>query len=208
MSEFDNTNRILDVTGSLEPKIDDVLNSNNEKEQEKNDIEENEIKENSSKIISDEKDINKSQKEDEIVKNEGTQKNEEDLLNNSMEKEENKSKEKDNNHIKDENNLNANEINNVNITKMLNLTNNDIMNLVKSQSYLTNLPLPKNKKQIENQNNQNNDINDIIIKKEQKKTFNKLKEKENSICLGINAIKQKRESLENFSYELIGGKNV
>ena len=208
MSEFDNTNRILDVTGSLEPKIDDVLNSNNEKEQEKNDIEENEIKENSSKIISDEKDINKSQKEDEIVKNEGTQKNEEDLLNNSMEKEENKSKEKDSNHIKDENNLNANEINNVNITKMLNLTNNDIMNLVKSQSYLTNLPLAKNKKQIENQNNQNNDINDIIIKKEQKKTFNKLKEKENSICLGINAIKQKRESLENFSYELIGGKNV
>ena len=208
MSEFDNTNRILDVTGSLEPKIDDVLNSNNEKEKEKNDIEENEIKENSSKIISDEKDINKSQKEDEIVKNEGTQKNEDDLLNNSMEKEENKSKEKDNNHIKDENNLNANEINNVNITKMLNLTNNDIMNLVKSQSYLTNLPLAKNKKQIENQNNQNNDINDIIIKKEQKKTFNKLKEKENSICLGINAIKQKRESLENFSYELIGGKNV
>ena len=208
MSEFDNTNRILDVTGSLEPKIDDVLNSNNEKEQEKNDIEENEIKENSSKIISDEKDINKSQKEDEIVKNEGTQKNEEDLLNNSMEKEENKSKEKNSNHIKDENNLNANEINNVNITKMLNLTNNDIMNLVKSQSYLTNLPLAKNKKQIENQNNQNNDINDIIIKKEQKKTFNKLKEKENSICLGINAIKQKRESLENFSYELIGGKNV
>ena len=208
MSEFDNTNRILDVTGSLEPKIDDVLNSNNEKEQEKNDIEENEIKENSSKIISDEKDINKSQKEDEIVKNEGTQKNEEDLLNNSMEKEENKSKEKDSNHIKDENNLNANEINNVNITKMLNLTNNDIMNLVKSQSYLTNLPISKNKKQIENQNNQNNDINDIIIKKEQKKTFNKLKEKENSICLGINAIKQKRESLENFSYELIGGKNV
>ena len=121
MSEFDNTNRILDVTGSLEPKIDDVLNSNNEKEQEKNDIEENEIKENSSKIISDEKDINKSQKEDEIVKNEGTQKNEEDLLNNSMEKEENKSKEKDSNHIKDENNLNANEINNVNITKMLNI---------------------------------------------------------------------------------------
>ena len=208
MSEFDNTNRILDVTGSLEPKIDDVLNSNNEKEKEKNDIEENEIKENSSKIISDEKDINKSQKEDEIVKNEGTQKNEEDLLNNSMEKEENKSKEKNSNHIKDENNLNANEINNVNITKMLNLTNNDIMNLVKSQSYLTNLPISKNKKQIENQNNQNNDINDIIIKKEQKKTFNKLKEKENSICLGINAIKQKRESLENFSYELIGGKNV
>ena len=208
MSEFDNTNRILDVTGSLEPKIDDVLNSNNEKEQEKNDIEENEIKENSSKIISDEKDINKSQKEEETIKNEGTQKNEDDLLNNSMEKEENKSKEKDNNHIKDENNLNAKEINNVNITKMLNLTNNDIMNLVKSQSYLTNLPLAKNKKQIENQNNQNNDINDIIIKKEQKKTFNKLKEKENSICLGINAIKQKRESLENFSYELIGGKNV
>ena len=36
----------------------------------------------------------------------------------------------------------------------------------------------------------------------------KLKEKENSICLGINEIKQKRESLENFSYELIGTKNV
>ena len=73
---------------------------------------------------------------------------------------------------------------------MLNLTNNDIMNLVKSQSYLTNLPLPKNKTQSKNQIN---DVNDIIAKKEQKKTLEKLKEKENSICLGINEIKQKRE---------------
>ena len=222
MSEFDNTNRILDVTGSLEPKIDDVLNSNNEKEQEKNNIEENEIKENISNIITEEKDINKLQKEEELTKNEGTQKNEDNLLDNSMEKEENKSKEieenkskeedeedtskeKVNYHIKDENILSTNEINNVNISKMFNLTNNDIMNLVKSQSYLTNLPLPKNKTQSKNQIN---DVNDIIAKKEQKKTLEKLKEKENSICLGINEIKQKRESLENFSYELIGTKNV
>ena len=230
MSDFENTNHILEVNGPSEPKVDNVLDTNDEKEQEKNNIEENEIKENISNIITEEKDINKLQKEEELTKNEGTQKNEDNLLDNSMEKEENKSKEieenkskeieenkskeedeedkskeKVNNHIKDENILSTNEINNVNISKMFNLTNNDIMNLVKSQSYLTNLPLPKNKTQSKNQIN---DVNDIIAKKEQKKTLEKLKEKENSICLGINEIKQKRESLENFSYELIGTKNV
>ena len=100
--------------------------------------------------------------------------------------------------------LHQNEINNNNITKMLNLTNNDIMNLVKSQSYLTNLPISKNK----TSKNQDNSINNLKIKKENKKTYNKLKEKENSICIGINAIKQKRESLQNYSYELIGTKNI
>ena len=48
----------------------------------------------------------------------------------------------------------------------------------------------------------------LKIKKENKKTYNNLKEKENSICIGINAIKQKRESLQNYSYELIGTKNI
>ena len=109
------------------------------------------------------------------------------------------------NEIKEENNLNQNEINNNNITSMLNLTNTDIMNLVKSQSYLTNLPLPKNKTNI---TNQDNEIKLLKLKRQDKKTYNNLKEKENSICLEINAIKQKKLNLENYTYDLFGAKNV
>ena len=50
-----------------------------------------------------------------------------------------------NNDIKDGNTTNQNDINGNNIQKMLNLSNTDIMNLVKSQSYLTNLPISKRK---------------------------------------------------------------
>ena len=217
MSEFENKNRILEISNPSSPKIDNILDSNNEREPEQNDLEENIIQEDTRKLITEENDVNKSQKEKILTQNEATQRSE-DLLNNSLEKEvekeekkeekeekeENKLKEMDNNEIKEEHNSNQNEINNNNITKMLNLTNNDIMNLVKSQSYLTNLPISKNKAT----KNQDNDMNNIKIKKENKITYNNLKEKENSICIGINAIKQKRESLQNYSYELIGTKNI
>ena len=213
MSEFENKKRILEISNPSSPKIDNILDSNNEREPEQNDLEENIIQEDTRKLITEENDVNKSQKEKILTQNEATQRSE-DLLNNSLEKEvekeekeekeENKLKEMDNNEIKEEHNSNQNEINNNNITKMLNLTNNDIMNLVKSQSYLTNLPISKNKAT----KNQDNDMNNIKIKKENKKTYNNLKEKENSICIGINAIKQKRESLQNYSYELIGTKNI
>ena len=101
MSDFENTNHILEVNGPSEPKVDNVLDTNDEKELEKNNIEENEIKENISNIITEEKDINKLQKEEELTKNEGTQKNEDNLLDNSMEKEENKSNEKEENKSKE-----------------------------------------------------------------------------------------------------------
>ena len=211
MTEFENKNnqnKILEISNPSSPKVDNIFDSNNEKELEKNDLKENIIQEDTIKSITEEKDVNKSQKEQILTQNEATQRSD-DLLNNSLEKEEkeekeeNKSKEMDINGMKEEHNLHQNEINNNNITKMLNLTNNDIMNLVKSQSYLTNLPISKNK----TSKNQDNSINNLKIKKENKKTYNNLKEKENSICIGINAIKQKRESLQNYSYELIGTKN-
>ena len=204
MTEFENKSRILEISNPSSPKMDKILETNFEKEPEKNDIEENLKKEKTSRLLTEEKEVNKSKKEPTLTQNEGTQRNDE-LLNNSLEKEENKSKEKENNEIKEKNNLNQDEVNNNNIIKMLNLTNNDIMNLVKSQSYLTNLPISKNKK---NKTNETNDVNELRIKKEHEKTYNNLKEKENSICIGINAIKHKRENLENFSYELIGTKNV
>lgn len=204
MSEPENKNRIMEISNPSSPKIDKLYESNYNKEEENNNFEEKIIPEKTSNLMTEEKDINNSQKEQIPTQNEGTQKND-DLLNNSLDKEENKSQEKNINEIKEDNNINSNEINNNNIAKMLNISNNDIMNLVKSQSYLTNLPIPKSK---QTQKNENNDLNNKIITKENKKTYNSLKEKENSICKVINAIKQKRESLENFSYEIIGTKNV
>ena len=203
MIEFESKSRILEVSNPSNPKFETKSETNNEKEQEIDNLEENILKANTSRLIVEEKDINKSQKEQTLTQNEEAYKNNV-LLDNSLEKD---SKEKENNDLKEENHNNQNEINNNNITKMLNLTNNDIMSLVKSQSYLTNLPISKNKTN-KNKSNQSNDMNDVRIKKEHKKTYINLKEKENSIRLGINAIKQKRENLENFSYELIGPKNV
>ena len=107
-----------------------------------------------------------------------------------------------NNEVKEDNTTNHNDLNN-NIQKLLNLSNTDIMNLVKSQSYLTNLPISK-----ERPNEKDKDIKKLKLKKETKKTYNSLKEKENSICMEINAIKQKKQKLENFSYEMLGSKNI
>ena len=178
-------------------------------------ISQNIMPENKSKIITEEGDINKPQKENIILTNEATQKDD-DYLNNPLEKEENKSKgeNKNNNYIKeelneerkeelnkerkeelneeikeelnekikeelneeineeakeevnnekkeeikeekiDENNLNQvnqNEVNHNNISNILNISNTDIMNLVKSQSYLTNLPLSSDMSKHKNQ---------------------------------------------------------
>ena len=107
-----------------------------------------------------------------------------------------------NNEVKEDNTTNHNDLNS-NIQKLMNLSNTDIMNLVKSQSYLTNLPISK-----ERPNEKGKDIKKLKLKKETKKTYNSLKEKENSICMEINAIKQKKQKLENFSYEMLGSKNI
>ena len=221
MSDYENKNRIMEISNPSSPKLETNLETNIGKEEEKIIEEENIIPEITPQIIEEEKDINNLDKEPILTQNEAIQRNDE-LLNNSMEKEENKPEDNNNNNsnnnnnknnnkiidVKDDNNINQNEINNNNITKitkMLNLTNNDIMNLVKSQSYLTNLPIPKNKADNKKQNNYTNNIR---LKNENKKIYNNLKEKENSICIEINSIKQKKESLQNFSYELIGAKNI
>ena len=222
MSDYENKNRIMEISNPSSPKLETNLETNIGKEEEKIIEEENIIQEITPQVIEEEKDINNLDKEPILTQNEAIQRNDE-LLNNSIEKEENKPEDNNNNdnnndnnnnnnknknkiiEVKDDNNINQNEVNNNNITKMLNLTNNDIMNLVKSQSYLTNLPIPKNKADNKKQNNYTNNIR---LKNENKKIYNNLKEKENSICIEINCIKQKKESLQNFSYELIGAKNI
>ena len=261
MSIHENKNRFYEISNPSNSQFIKTVESNKENEDEKKNFEENIMPENKSKIITEEGDINKPQKENIILTNEATQKDD-DYLNNPLEKEENKSKgeNKNNNYIKeelnkerkeelneerkeelneeikeelneeikevtkeevnnekkeeikeekiDENNLNQvnqNEVNHNNISNILNISNTDIMNLVKSQSYLTNLPLSSD---MSKHKNQTTDINLVRLKKENQKTLNNLKEKENSICLEINAIKQKKINLENISYEFNGPKSI
>ena len=223
MSDFANKNRILEISNPSNLNPEKGIQSNiNEELEEKDNIQNTKRSQNNSKIESEEKDINNINNEKEKEKEELELKSEENkneenkeiILNNSLEKEENKSKEIDNiknDEIKDENNdendlnnVNQKEINNNNISKILNLSNEDIKNLVKSGSYLTNLPLSK--KEVKNKNQLNN-LN-IKLPKEAKKTYTNLLEKENSIYSEINSIKQKRENIENYSYELIGPKNI
>ena len=260
MSIHENKNRFYEISNPSNSQFIKTVESNKENEDEKKNFEENIMPENKSKIITEEGDINKPQKENIILTNEATQKDD-DYLNNPLEKEENKSKgeNKNNNYIKeelnqerkeelneerkeelneeikeelneeikeetkeevnnekkeeikeekiDENNLNQVNQNEVNhdISNILNISNTDIMNLVKSQSYLTNLPLSSD---MSKHKNQTTDINLVRLKKENQKTLNNLKEKENSICLEINAIKQKKINLENISYELNGPKSI
>ena len=274
MSIHENKNRFYEISNPSNSQFIKTVESNKENEDEKKNFEENIIPKNKSKIITEESDINKPQKENIILTNEATQKDD-DYLNNPLEKEENKSKgenknnkeelnqerkeelneerkeelnkerkeelneeikeelnekikeelneeineeakEEVNNEKKeeikeekiDENNLNQvnqNEVNHNNISNILNISNTDIMNLVKSQSYLTNLPLSSD---MSKHKNQTTDINLVRLKKENQKTLNNLKEKENSICLEINAIKQKKINLENISYELNGPKSI
>ena len=258
MSIHENKNRFYEISNPSNSQFIKTVESNKENEDEKKNFEENTTPENKSKIITEEGDINKPQKENIILTNEATQKDD-DYLNNPLEKEENKSKgenknnkeelnqerkeelneerkeelneeikeelnkeikeetkEEVNNEKKeeikeekiDENNLNQvnqNEVNHNNISNILNISNTDIMNLVKSQSYLTNLPLSSD---MSKHKNQTTDINLVRLKKENQKTLNNLKEKENSICLEINAIKQKKINLENISYELNGPKSI
>ena len=52
-----------------------------------------------------------------------------------------------------------------------------------------------------------NTIN-IELNKESRQTYNCLRNKENSLCKEINAIKQKRNQLKNYSFEKLGEKNI
>ena len=215
MSDDENKNRYYETSNPSNATIGKTIESNNEKEINKKDNEENLHLENISKSKNEEKEINKS-KEKKILKDELTQ-NDDNLFNNSMRDEEFNNNRINNynsedfnlistNDIKDGNTTNQNDINGNNIQKMLNLSNTDIMNLVKSQSYLTNLPISKRKVNNE-KNNDNRDIKKLKLKKETRIAYNSLREKENSICMEINAIKQKKQNLESFSNDIISSKN-
>ncbi len=54
-------------------------------------------------------------------------------------------------------------------------------------------------------NQKNNNI--VILNRESRKTYNCLKEKETSLCKEIKVIKQKRDQLNQFSFERLGEKN-
>ena len=215
MSDDENKNRYYETSNPSNATIGKTIESNNEKEINKKDNEENLHLENISKSKNEEKKINKS-KEKKILKDELTQ-NDDNLFNNSMRDEEFNNNRINNynsedfnlistNDIKDGNTTNQNDINNNNIQKILNLSNTDIMNLVKSQSYLTNLPISKRK--VNNEKNKDNrDIKKLKLKKETRIAYNSLREKENSICMEINAIKQKKQNLESFSNDIISSKN-
>ena len=76
MTEFENKNnqnKILEISNPSSPKVDNIFDSNNEKELEKNDLKENIIQEDTIKSITEEKDVNKSQKEQILTQNEATQ---------------------------------------------------------------------------------------------------------------------------------------
>ena len=215
MSDDENKNNYYEISNPSNATIGKTIESNNEKEINKKDNEENLHLENISKSKNEEKKINKS-KEKKILKDELTQ-NDDNLFNNSMRDEEFNNNRINNynsedfnlistNDIKDGNTTNQNDINGNNIQKMLNLSNTDIMNLVKSQSYLTNLPISKRK--VNNEKNKDNrDIKKLKLKKETRIAYNSLREKENSICMEINAIKQKKQNLESFSNDIISSKN-
>ena len=215
MSDDENKNNYYEISNPSNATIGKTIESNNEKEINKKDNEENLHLENISKSKNEEKKINKS-KEKKILKDELTQ-NDNNLFNNSMRDEEFNNNRINNynledfnlistNDIKDGNTTNQNDINGNNIQKMLNLSNTDIMNLVKSQSYLTNLPISKRK--VNNEKNKDNrDIKKLKLKKETRIAYNSLREKENSICMEINAIKQKKQNLESFSNDIISSKN-
>ena len=215
MSEDENKNKYYEISNPSNATIGKTIESNNENEINIKVNEENLHLENISKSNNEDKNINKS-KEKKILENEMTQNND-NLFNNSMKDEEFNNNRNNNynsedfnlistNDIKEGNTTNQNYINGNNIQKMLNLSNTDIMNLVKSQSYLTNLPISKIN--LKNDNNKDNkDIKKLKLKKETRIVYNSLKEKENSICMEINAIKQKKKNLESFSNDIISSKN-
>ena len=185
MTEPDKNSKIIEVSG---PNVIKESEPKNIEEIEKNDLpdnlndlqilSENDKNENNPLNI-----INMEQKE-KSYKDEITQKNEFEEI-------------KIPNNINEEKEQNIELTSNNNLSKILNTNNIDIANLVKSQSYLTSLPITnnRNKKQIQ-------------LTSANRKTYNYLKEKENSLCLEINAIKQKRSQLNSYSFEKLGGKNI
>ena len=86
MSIHENKNRFYEISNPSNSQFIKTVESNKENEDEKKNFEENIMPENKSKIITEEGDINKPQKENIILTNEATQKDD-DYLNNHLEKE-------------------------------------------------------------------------------------------------------------------------
>ena len=186
MSEPENNSRIIEVTGpSLikeAEKVGNFENLNNLKNEPEIKINKEIEKENENNPSI----LNMEQKEKEY-KDAETQKDEQ------IEKEELNAQ----NEINEEKAQNIELTTNNNLSNIMNNNNLDIANLVKSQSYLTSLPLSNNRNK-----------NQIKLNYQNRKIYNYLKEKENSLCLEINSIKQKREQLKSFSFENLGQQNI
>ena len=189
MSEPEKNSRIIEVTGpSVIKETEKIEKSDN---LENLNISKNEPEINIDKELEKENEMNPSiinmEQKEKQYKDAETQKDE------NIEKEEIKAQ----NDINEEKPQNIELTTNNNLSNIMNNNNVDIANLVKSQSYLTSLPLSNNRNK-----------NQIKLNSQNRKTYNYLKEKENSLCMEINAIKQKREQLISFSFENLGQQNV
>ena len=189
MSEPEKNSRIIEVTGpgviketEKTEKSDNIENLNISKNEPEININKEIEKENENNNTI----INMDQKEKQY-KDAETQKDE------NIKKEEIKAQ----NDINEEKAQNLELTTNYNLSNIMNNNNVDITNLVKSQSYLTRLSLSNNRNK-----------NQIKLNSQNRKTYNYLKEKENSLCMEINAIKQKREQLRSFFFENLGQQNV
>ena len=188
MNETDKKNKIVEVSGkNTKKKVEQTKIKETEKilnpeilDESKNIPESNENENNLNIINAEQKEKNyideEKQKDDNIIKEEA----------------------KIQNDLNEDKNQNIELTTNNNLSNILNTNNADIINLVKSQSYLTSLPISNN----------NRSKSQIQLKSENRKTYNYLKEKESSLCLEINAIKLKKEQLKMFSLDNIGEKNV
>ena len=200
MTENQNGNhtKIIEVSG---PNLNKEIEHKNLEDIEKNDNLENQISEINNNNENTSLNIVNTEQKEKLYMDAETQKD------NNIELEEEKGLNDINNinDINDINEINEEKTPNLEITTNNNLsniisTNNiDIMNLVKSQSYLTSLPMSGKS------NQKNNNI--VILNRESRKTYNCLKEKETSLCKEIKVIKQKRDQLNQFSFERLGEKN-
>ena len=197
MTSHEQKSKIVEITGPSIKKETDILKSeekekninqdsslhlNQSKNSQDMNLEEENKNENNQTNI-----INMDQKEKTYVDAE-TQKSQE------IEKEESKEQ----NDVNEEKPQNLDiTTNNNNLSNIISNNNKDIANLVKSQSYLTSLPISNNR------NNKQIKLDNIS-----RKTYNYLKEKENSLCIEINALKQKREQIINFGLDNLGDNSI
>ena len=213
MNENESRSKIIEISG---PKVPKLLEENTEEEPEQNNSEIESIRENGN--INQENQnqninlVNLKEREEEKEQEQEQEKEKDNEEENETEKEEEKEKiyideetqknkdfeEEDKIEKEEEKSKNIEITTNNNFSSIINTNNLDIAKLVRSNSYLTSLPL----------SSKNRNKRSILSKEENIKTFNCLKEKESSLYKEINIIKEKRNKLTKFSFENIGVKNV